>query len=106
MVGIATCGERALALTLVPHSIDWPASPMTTSSVSTGVVMTASALLRHGLVYAANRLSGSRVGRAHGSASLDPVRGALAMGADADRAGLGRRVAQAGSVYGDLTVES
>lgn len=82
---------------------------MTTSSVSTGVVMTASALLRHGLVYAANRLSGSRVGRAHGSASLDPVRGALEMGADADRverAGLGRRVAQAGSVYGDLTVES
>lgn len=76
------------------------------------VVMTASALLRHGPAYAANLLVGFEAwAERKGFASLDAVRGALAVGRDADgdrveRAGYVAALTQARSVYGDLTVES
>ncbi|MCA1783007.1 MAG: dihydroorotate dehydrogenase-like protein [Dermatophilaceae bacterium] len=76
------------------------------------VVMTASALLRHGPSYAADLLSGFEGwAERKGFASLDTVRGALAVGADADgdrveRAGYVAALTQARSIYGDLTVES
>lgn len=76
------------------------------------VVMTTSALLRHGPGYAADLLSGLEAwAQRKGFGSLDYVRGALAVGADADgdrveRAGYVAALTKARSVYGDLTVES
>lgn len=76
------------------------------------VVMTASALLRHGPGYAVDLIAGLQAwAQRKGFASLDAVRGALAVGADADgdrveRAGYVAALAQARSVYGDLIVES
>jgi len=76
------------------------------------VVMTASALLRHGPAHAADLLTGLEVwAERKGFASLDAVRGALAVGHDADgdrveRAGYVAALTQARSVYGDLTEES
>ena len=76
------------------------------------VVITASALLRHGPGYAVYLIAGLQAwAQRKGFASLDAVRGALAVGADADgdrveRAGYVAALAQARSVYGDLIVES
>jgi dihydroorotate dehydrogenase (fumarate) len=76
------------------------------------VVMTASALLRHGPGYAEDLLAGLQAwAERKGFASLDAVRGALAVGPDADgdrveRAGYVAALTQARSVYGDLTVGS
>lgn len=76
------------------------------------VVMTTSALLRHGPGYAAELLAGLEAWAVRkGFGSLDSVRGALAVGADADgdrveRAGYVAALTKARSVYGDLTVES
>lgn len=76
------------------------------------VVMTASALLRHGPGYAADLLEGLQAwAERKGFASLDAVRGSLAVGAEADgdrveRAGYVAALTQARSLYGDLTVGS
>ncbi|KAB7741944.1 dihydroorotate dehydrogenase-like protein [Nostocoides sp. F2B08] len=76
------------------------------------VVMSASALLRHGPGYAVDLTAGLQAwAERKGFASLDAVRGALAVGVDADgdrveRAGYVAALAQARAVYGDLTVES
>jgi dihydroorotate dehydrogenase (fumarate) len=76
------------------------------------VVMTASALLRHGPTYAAELLAGLQAwAQRKGFASLAAVRGALAVGPEADgdrfeRAGYVAALAQARSVYGDLNVGS
>lgn len=73
------------------------------------VVMTASSLLRHGPGYAADLLAGFQAwADRKGFASLDTIRGALAVGADADgdrveRAGYVAALTQARAVYGDLT---
>ncbi|NLX00651.1 MAG: dihydroorotate dehydrogenase-like protein [Actinomycetales bacterium] len=72
------------------------------------VVMTASALLRHGPEYAADLISGLEAWMDRkGFASLASVRGALAVGPEADgdrveRAGYVAALTKARSVYGDL----
>ena len=76
------------------------------------VVMTASALLRHGPGYAVELLAGFEAwAERKGFHSLDALRGTLAVGADADgdrveRAGYVAALTKARSVYGDLTVGS
>ena len=76
------------------------------------VVMTASALLRHGPAYAADLLTGFEAwADRKGFRSLDALRGTLAVGPDADgdrveRAGYVAALTKARSIYGDLTVES
>lgn len=76
------------------------------------VVMTASALLRHGPGYAVELLAGFEAwAERKGFRSLDALRGTLAVGADADgdrveRAGYVAALTKARSVYGDLTVGS
>ena len=73
------------------------------------VVMSTSALLRHGPGYARELVTGLEAWMDRkGFASLDAVRGALAVGQDADgdrveRAGYVAALTKARSVYGDLT---
>lgn len=72
------------------------------------IVMTASALLRHGPGYTGELVTGLEDWMSRkGFASLDAVRGALAVGQDADgdrveRAGYVAALTKARSVYGDL----
>ena len=72
------------------------------------VVMTASALLRHGPAYAAELTSGLEAWLSRkGFSSVDEIRGLLAVPADVDpatyeRSGYVAALEQARAVYGDL----